>query len=143
MKKIWEKVDFKNLEIGQFVIIEFWESGRNFILAKVLKNNQISEISECPFDRARFDNIENCFPLRNFATKRKLIEKDGILRLKKYSPSNNPRVTSMFIVDTEFIESIVEKELEKRKEKLKKIRQENKQFRKTMKMFLMDEIKKR
>ncbi len=131
MEKFCKNINFEDLQEGQFIIITYWHTGKSYILAKVLKDNQIEEISGSLSDRIRLDKIQGYFPLRNFIIKKKLIKNDDIIELQDSNISKR-YVDNIYLVDTNIVKSMVKTKIIDDQKEIKKLQKEHERFKKTM-----------
>lgn len=146
MKITWRKIKIEDLkkEKGNFIVITYWGSDRNFLLARVINENQIEEISETNTDRINLQNLKAYFlQHQTYSIKRKLfIVNDGELRINLGS-STPATITDIIIIDDIIIEEMFKEKLEKYEESIKKLRTERNDFKKVMKKMGILPIKKR
>lgn len=146
MKITWRKIKFEDLkeEKGKFIVITYWGSDRNFLLARVINENQIEEISESNTDRISFQNLKAYFLQHQaYSIKRKLsIVNNGELQINLGS-STPGTITDIVIIDNIIIEEMFKKKLEKYEESIKKLRTERVDFKKVMKKMGLLPIKTR
>lgn len=134
MEPKWKRINFEDLEKGQFVIIEYWELERNYILAQVISKTEVNEISMCPHERIYdTENIEKYFPLTNRPTKRTLFLEESFLRISS-SGTTKTHVTQIYhLLDPTIVKEMATNKIKETEEKIKKLQEEKSSFEKTMK----------
>lgn len=139
-----DKID--DLIKGSFVVIESWYLDRWYEIAKVIKVDIKKQKAEFKIiakgnDKFYINELDTCFMLINNADSF-FIEKDGMYITE--SGRNLNHITGFYLItDTVILENMVLKEKEQKEKDIKKLREELKSFKKTMKQVGLLKIQKK